>query len=164
MRPLLCTLALALLPGPALLAQLPTVMLELVAEDGRVSSLSAEALAALPQRTIPAVGRDSTPITLTGPSMRSLLDLVGAPVGHDLRGPRLMMAVVAEADDGYRVLFSLAELDPGFGAATAIVALHQDGQPLPDAEGPLRLVVAGDDHFSRWVRQLVRLRVVMVAP
>lgn len=164
MRQLLCTVALAVLPGPVLLAQVPAIGLELVAEDGRPTRLSLEALRALPQVVLPATARDSSPITLAGPSARSLLDLVSAPAGHDLRGPRLMLGVVAEAADGYRVLFSLAELDPGFGAATAIVALSQDGQPLPAAEGPLRLVIAGDDHYSRWVRQLVRLRVVMVSP
>jgi len=138
--------------------------LELVAEDGRVTVLSGQQLAGLPQVTVPSTSRDSAPITLSGPSLRSLVDLAGAPSGHDLRGPRLMLAVVAEASDGYRVVFSLAEIDPGFGGANAIVALQQDGGPLPAAEGPLRLVVAGEAHYSRWVRQLVRLRVMMVKP
>jgi hypothetical protein len=157
-------LALLLLSLPLVSAASQQPDLELVAEDGRVTRISVMELASLPQVTVASVDRDSTPIALTGPSFRSLLDLVGAPGGHDLRGPRLMLAVVAEAADGYRVLFTLAEVDPAFGGTTAIVALAQDGGPLPAAEGPMRVVVAGDQHFSRWVRQVVRLRVLRVSP
>lgn len=158
--PLVLVLA---LPRPAV-AQGAAATLELVREDGGTKMLRAADLAALPQVEVPSRARDSTPVTLRGPALRTLLDLAGAPSGHEIRGPRLMLAVVAEADDGYRVVFSLAELDPSFGARTAILAMTQDGGPLPAAEGPYRLVLPDEGHFSRWVRQVVRLRVVMVAP
>jgi len=156
--PLVLSLAVARPAG----AQGAAATLELVREDGRTRLLTAAELAALPQVEVPSQARDSTPVTLRGPALRTLLDLAGAPAGHEIRGPRLMLAVVAEASDGYRVVFSLAELDPSFGNRTAILAMTQDGGPLPAAEGPYRLVLPGEGHFSRWVRQVVRLRVVKI--
>jgi len=34
-----------------------------------------------------------------------------------------------------------------------------DGQPLPPAEAPFRLLIAGDQRPPRWARQVVALRV-----
>ena len=64
--------------------------------------------------------------------------MAGAPQGHDLRGPALRLVVLAEARDGYAVVYSLAELSPDLGARRGIVAIEQDGQPLNEKDGPMR--------------------------
>jgi len=74
----------------------------------------------------------------------------------------MTLALLGQAPDGYRVAYTLAELDPQFGARQAIVALAQDGKPLSAHDGPLRIVVQGDQHRARWIRQLSELRVVQV--
>jgi hypothetical protein len=66
--------------------------------------------------------------------------------------------VVAEGADGYRALFSLAEIDPALGGAAIYVVNRRGGQPLASAEGPWRMVVVRDSMRSRWVRQLAALR------
>jgi hypothetical protein len=66
---------------------------------------------------------------------------------------------VAEASDGYRVVFALAELDPDFGNAQVLVAENVDGHPLSANDGPLRLVVPGDKRQARWIRLLTTLTV-----
>jgi hypothetical protein len=43
-----------------------------------------------------------------------LLQKAGAPHGEQLRGQLMTSYVVAEAQDGYRVVFALAELDSDF--------------------------------------------------
>jgi hypothetical protein len=48
--------------------------------------------------------------------------------------------VIAEAEDGYRVVFSLAELDSGILESEVLVADTMDGAPLAGKLGPLRLV------------------------
>jgi hypothetical protein len=48
--------------------------------------------------------------------------------------------VLAEATDGYRVVFSLAELDSGVVESEVIVADTMDGAALGAQEGPFRLV------------------------
>ena len=81
-------------------------------------------------------------------------------MGDNLRGKELADYVVAEASDGYRVVFSIAELDPGFSNVQVIVATKVDGQPLPAHDGPLRLVVPGDKRPARRVRMLTTISVV----
>lgn len=96
----------------------------------------------------------------------ALIDLLRAngaiPEGR-LDSPHLARYVQVDARDGFRVLFSLAELDPGTGDRAAWVVDRCDGQPLDDATGPLRLLVPGDARGARSVRQLDAINVV-VAP
>ena len=62
--------------------------------------------------------------------------------------------VLVEAVDGYRVVFSLAELDPTLTDRVILLADTKDGQPLPSREGPFRIIVPGDKLPARWVRQV----------
>ncbi|HEU5218126.1 MAG TPA: hypothetical protein VFU23_05670, partial [Gemmatimonadales bacterium] len=117
---------------------------------------------ALPQQDVSVMGKDSSRVVLRGPSIRVLMTVVGAPEGHELRGPNLLLVVVAEAADGYKVAYSLAELDQQFGARTAIIALTQNGAPLPAEGGPFQAAVPGEEHHARWIRQVTRLTLVRV--
>ena len=71
----------------------------------------------------------------------------------------MTLVVVAEASDGYRAAFSLAELDGDFAGTQVIVADTEDGKPLDAQHGPLRLVVPGDKRQGRWVRMLKSITV-----
>ena len=93
----------------------------------------------------------------SGVALTDLLALVGAPLGDSLRGRSLATFVTVEATDGYRVLFSIAELDTRFTDRVVIVADAKDGRPLPAAEGPFRLIVPGEKRPARWARQVVRV-------
>jgi Oxidoreductase molybdopterin binding domain len=68
--------------------------------------------------------------------------------------------VIAEAQDGYRVVFSLAELDSGILESEVIVADTMDGAPLTAKQGPFRLVAPHEKRPARWVRMLNSLTVV----
>lgn len=138
--------------------------LTLIGESGASKTLTMAELAALPQAVVVVPEPDSSTAVFRGPTVRALMTLVGAPTGHALRGPSMLLAVLAEAADGYRVAYMLADLDEQFGARLAIVALSQDGRPLPERDGPLRIVVAGEPHHARWIRQVLRLRLVRVGP
>jgi DMSO/TMAO reductase YedYZ molybdopterin-dependent catalytic subunit len=70
--------------------------------------------------------------------------------------------ILAEGSDGYRVTFSLAELDSEFQASEVIVADTLNGAPLGDKLGPLRLVVPHDKRPARWVRMLRSIKVLRV--
>jgi hypothetical protein len=52
--------------------------------------------------------------------------------------------------DGYEIVFSLAELDPGFTDRVVLLADRMDGRPLPAALGPFRLIVPGEKKHARW--------------
>jgi len=92
-----------------------------------------------------------------------LLQKAGAPQGDRLRGQLLTSYVVAEAEDGYRVVFALAELDSGFLDSEVLVADTIDGAPLGPKLGPLRLVAPHEKRPARWVRMLKTITVVTPA-
>jgi hypothetical protein len=64
------------------------------------------------------------------------------------------------AADGYQVVFSLTELDAAFGGRNVVLVDRQDGHPLSQKDGPLRLVVGGDKRPARWIREVETIEVV----
>ena len=98
----------------------------------------------------------------SGVLVRDILGLVGAPFGEALRGKALSLVVRITANDNYTVVFALAEFDPGFSDRSTILADHQDGQPLPDNAAPFRVVIPGDSHPGRWIRQVKSIEVIPV--
>ena len=150
--------------GILLLAPAPASAqtLELIGEMGVTRTLAAADLAALPQVEFTSTERDGAKAVFRGPSLRSLATLVGAPTGHEFRGPNMLLAIVAEASDGYRAAYMLAEVDEGFGNKNALLAISRDGAPLPVKEGPFRMVMPGEEHRARWIRNVARLRLVRV--
>jgi hypothetical protein len=111
-------------------------------------------LKALPRVKVTAKDHDGAAHEYEGVALQSLLAKAGAPQTSEMRGKNMMLVVIAEASDGYRVLFSLAELDEDFAGAQVLVADTADGKPLGAQQGPLRLVVLGDKRQARWVRML----------
>lgn len=134
--------------------------------DGDVQtplSLSPQDLAQLPRTTITVSNEhQADKETYEGVALAELLRRAGAPQGAKLRGPAMATYVLASAADGYRVVFSLAELDSDFQDSEVIVADKMNGKPLADKVGPLRLVVPHDKRPARWVRMLESIKVVSV--
>ena len=87
--------------------------------------------------------------TYEGVLLEELLNKAGVAQGEKLRGALMATYVIAEAEDGYRVVFSLAELDSGILESEVIVADTLDGAPLPTKQGPFRLVAPHDKHPAR---------------
>jgi DMSO/TMAO reductase YedYZ molybdopterin-dependent catalytic subunit len=116
--------------------------------------LGAAELKALTRTKTMAKDHDGTAHEYEGVTLQSLLAKAGAPQTSEIRGKNMMFVVIVEASDGYRALFSLAELDADFAGAQVLVADSADGKPLGAQQGPLRLVVPGDKRQARWVRML----------
>jgi hypothetical protein len=100
--------------------------------------------------------------TYEGVALALLLKQVGLPQGERLRGGSMTLCIVAEAADGYRVTYSLAEIDPSIGDSGVIVADTMDGAPLGAGEGVFKLVAPHDKRPARWVRMLKSLTVVQL--
>jgi len=98
----------------------------------------------------------------TGPLLADVLAKLGAPAKGEVKGPALRTAVVVEARDGYRVAFTLGELDPLLGKAPVVLADRCNGAAIGEADGPFRLAVEGDQRGARSVRQVVSLRLVNI--
>ena len=117
--------------------------------------------------TLPTVKAGGTvhgkAIECEGVSLTSFLQAAKAMPTEPLRGAQLSRVVEVTARDGYRVAFSMAELDPTLGNARVFVVDACDGKPLDEHDGPLRLLVPGDARPARGIRQLQSI-VVADAP
>ncbi len=142
--------------GAQAAAPTASASLTLVGLDGRTRSVSPADLERLARHDTTVSAHDVTG-RYSGVALTDLLALVNAPVADSLRGRSLAIYVLAEASDGYRVLFSIAELDSKFTDRVVILADRKDGQPLPAGEGPYRLIVPGDKRPARWARQVIRI-------
>ena len=154
-----------LLPG-LLHAQAPTptpapavTALTVAGDVGTPVTLTPAELKAMP-RTQVEIKEEGRTITYEGVLVSEILKRAGAPLGADLRGNAVATYVLAHASDGYQVLFSLAELDPGFTSNEIIVADTIDGKPLFAYQGPFRIVAPKDSRGARSIRMLQRLDVV----
>jgi hypothetical protein len=114
-------------------------------------------LAALPHKTVTVYNEHAKANqTYSGVPLMDLLTRLGVP--SKPHGADLRLFLVAEGSDGYQAVYSVAEVNPNAHDATVIVADALAGNPLA-AVGPFQLVATGDKLPTRWVRNLVAVRV-----
>jgi DMSO/TMAO reductase YedYZ molybdopterin-dependent catalytic subunit len=124
-------------------------------------TLTVADLKAMPRKTLTVVNpHDKKTEKCEGVALEEILHKAGVPQGEALRGPAMATYIVAEGADGYRVVFSLAELDSGIADSEVLVADTMDGAPLGDKLGPFRLVAPHEKRPARWVRMLKSLTAV----
>jgi hypothetical protein len=133
-----------------------------VTYQAKTVSVDAGELAKLPVTDVEASDHQ-TKHHYSGVLVRDVLRLVDAPIGESLRGKALSLVVRITGNDNYSVVFALAEFDPGFNDRSIVLADKQDGQPLPDNAAPFRLVIPGDSHPARWVRQVKSIEVIAIS-
>lgn len=88
-----------------------------------------------------------------------LLSESGITLGDSLRGQAMATYVLVEAQDGYRVVFALPELDSTFTGRPVLLADRVNGAPLPAKEGPFRVIAPGERRPARWIRQVIKITV-----
>lgn len=123
-------------------------------------TLNASDLASMPRERVDVTEQDGEKTTYEGVPLQEILKKAGIPFGREMRGKALAGYVLAEAKDGYAVVFGLGELDPDLGGTRVIVGDKRDGKPLFEYQGPVRLVIPGDKEGARSVRMLEKLEVV----
>ena len=157
------TVLLPLLLSASAIAQTPpaTAQLKIAGAVSTPLTLTVADLKALPRTTIQATNtHEKRTETYEGVLLETLLEKAGAPHGEKLRGALMTTYVIAEAEDGYRVVFALAELDSGFLDSQVLVADTMDGAPIGPKQGPFRLVAPHEKRPARWVRMLKSITVV----
>ena len=124
-------------------------------------TLSADDLAKMPRATVKTTSGGMETL-YDGVWLHEVLKKAGVPLGSELRGKALSSYVIAEAQDGYQVVFSLGELDPSFIDNEILLADTANGKPLFGAQGRFRLVVPKDKPGARSIRMLTKIEVVQV--
>jgi DMSO/TMAO reductase YedYZ molybdopterin-dependent catalytic subunit len=132
--------------------------------DGAVSmplTLTIADLKRMPRTTLHVMNpHEKKDEVYEGVLLEDLLQKAGVPHGEKLGGRLMTTYVIAEGEDGYKVVFSLAELDSGFLDSQVLVADTMDGASIGPKQGPLRLVAPRDKRPARWVRMLKSITVV----
>jgi DMSO/TMAO reductase YedYZ molybdopterin-dependent catalytic subunit len=136
----------------------PGILLRVEGDAPRALELTATDLARLPRQTVRAKDHDGKESAFEGVPLVEILEAAGVKFGSDLRGPLLATYLLVEAADGDRVVFALPELDPACTDRVVLLADRRNGAPLDGKEGPLRIVVPGEKRHSRWVRQVIILK------
>lgn len=134
-----------------------------IAIDGEVTKrlkITMADMSKYPADQVTTKDRDGKEHIFRGTLLVNLLVDAGVPLGKELRGEKLLKYLVIDAEDGYKVVFTLAETDPEFSASPLLLATHVDGNPLPASEGPFRLIAPQDKRPTRWVRQVSRIKIL----
>jgi len=126
-------------------------------EEGRETKLTLSQLAKLPQVSVRAKDEKGNEAVWEGTALHAVLNAAGVKLGEAIRGAALANYLVAEAADGYRVVFTLPEVDPAFTDLIFLLADRRNEQPMGDYEGRLRIVVPHEKRHARWVRKVVSL-------
>jgi hypothetical protein len=125
-------------------------------------SISQEDWAKLPRATAMATrGHSKEKVQYEGVPLKAVLEKAGVlNAEKPLHGKQLLQYVVVSAADGYRVLFSLAELEEATGATSNVLLADKvEGKPLGEKEAPLQLVVPSDKRPERFVRMVTGITV-----
>jgi len=130
-------------------------------DSGGPVLVNASDISGMPHQKL-SVDEHGKTVSYEGVPLRLVLEKAGYVFGDSMRGKKLVSYLLVKAADGYRVVFALPELDPGFTDRVILVADRADGHPLDNKEGPFRLVVPGEKRMARWVRQVTSLKVVQV--
>ena len=130
-------------------------------ENGKQTVLTRSDVESLPHVKVTTHGSE-TSAAFEGAALRTVLERAGVEFGHSMRGKRLASCLLVEAADGYRAVIALPELDPDFTDKEVVLAYLQDGKPLDAKAGPYRIVIPAEKRMARWVRQVIKLKIVDV--
>jgi hypothetical protein len=124
-------------------------------EPPQTVSLTAASLAKLPRKTVKLQDQGDAAVEYEGIPFSEVLKLAKVPMGSELRGRAVApMAVIAEAADGQKAVFALAEIEPSFSDKLILLADKRAGAALNADEGPWRILVPSDKRRARWLRQV----------
>lgn len=116
-------------------------------------TLTVDDLSKMPRATAAFTDKD-VKANYEGVPLVEILKKAGVPFGKQLRGKNLDSYIVVKAHDGYKVVFTIAELDPDFANENIVVADKKEGSAIPAPQGPFRIVCGGDKVGARSERMV----------
>ena len=114
----------------------------------------------LSRSSLKTLGRDGKEHVYSGVLLSELLTKSGIALGN--KRESIISYVILKAKDGYKSIFSLAEIDPLFAEQPILIADKIDGNALSHSDAPFQIIVPGDKIQTRWVRQLVSIELVRI--
>jgi hypothetical protein len=134
--------------------------LQVIYLDDEPLKITTEEFRKLPRTKVEAKDKDGKPVAYTGVALHHLLNETQTPLAESLRAGALLCYLSVEAKDGYRVLFSLPEIDPAFTDRTILLADELNSKPLDERNGPYQIIVPDEKRHARWVRMVETIRIL----
>lgn len=147
-------------------AQQPAPLLTINGVSGAPVNFTQADWSKLPRATVAATrGHSKDKVLYEGVPLKVILEKAGVlNASKPLHGQQLLQYVVVTGHDGYRVIFSLAELEEATGGTSnVLIADKVEGKPLTEKEAPLQLVVPTDKRPERFVRMVTTFTVGTLA-
>lgn len=102
-------------------------------------------------------GEDTTSTSFTGVPLWQIISAAQPNLNADVRNDRISTFIVVTASDNYQAVIAWGEIDPEFAGQPILVAYEQEGAPIADEQGPIRLVVPTDARGGRYVSGVVNI-------
>lgn len=102
-------------------------------------------------------GEETVTTQFTGVPLWQVISAAQPNLNADVRNDRISTFIVVTASDGYQAVIAWGEIDPEFGNQPILVAYAEQGEPIADAQGPIRLIVPGDGRGGRYVSGVVNI-------
>ena len=114
----------------------------------------------LPRAEAHVKDKDGKEVVFSGTPLLEILKAAGMKFDGAMPSRSAVASyILVEAQDGYKVVFALSEVDPSQTDRVILLADHKDGVPLSALEGPWRIVVPGEKRPARWVREVTAISV-----
>lgn len=155
-------LALLLISTSPLFTQAQTSKLNSLSVTGEVKmslTLTTKDLDKMAKTELNATDHDEKEHKYSGVELAVILKQAGVTLGAELRGKNAAKFLLVSATDGYRVVFSLAEVDPEFSQKKILLATRKDGSLLPESEGPFKIIIEGEKKKARFIRQINSIQI-----
>jgi DMSO/TMAO reductase YedYZ molybdopterin-dependent catalytic subunit len=122
-------------------------------------TLTAADMAAMPRTIVSAKDKQGVSHAWSGVALADIFGRAGVTTGAQLRGKNMTKYVLVSCADGYKVVFSLTELDSAFTDRVVILADQMEGKPLSSTMGPFRIIVPGDKRPARDCLQVASIAI-----
>jgi molybdate transport system substrate-binding protein len=102
-------------------------------------------------------GTETIATSFTGVPLWQIISAAQPNLNADVRNDRISMFIVVTGSDGYQAVISWGEIDPEFGNQPVLLAYAENGAPIADEQGTIRLVVPSDRRGGRYVQGVVNI-------
>lgn len=96
-------------------------------------------------------GSETVTTSFTGVPLWQVLSAAQPNLNADVSNDRISTYLVVAGTDGYQAVIAWGEIDPEYAGQPILLAYEQDGAPITDERGTVRLVVPSDTRGGRYV-------------
>ncbi len=109
-------------------------------------------------------GENTVETSFTGVLLLDILNTAQPNFNANVRNDVVSTYIVVTGSDGYQAVISYGEIGTDYANQPILLAYEQDGAPIENAGGNLRLVVATDVRGSRYVSGVVNISLYDAPP